>query len=311
MVNNWPLWTVLEALSKTAAKLLQKVVGVKSSLLSHMLWATMIVGVVQVVVGLAVARRRKQALIADHKQVVGACLFGVLAFVATVCGFAAFLPRYGGDIGVFTFLVTLSIVPGSLFDRFWFGNKFTFRKWFGIGLAILAGYAVLGWPSLSALTKLPVWVWLGFVTMLAVTLNQVITQTIKAIDPFVKNFWGGLVTVALSASLLMFVGLKQLATTDGTVMVRLTGLSAVVGVIVVGMWCFNLVSYKKGASIALKKLVMNGTYLSTAMALGILLFDEPASWSKMSGVGIYLIAYCLAEDGTASYLRTLMRKRAQ
>src|SRR3989344_9632810 len=57
---------------------------------------------------------------------------------------------------------------------------------------------------------------------------------------------------------------------------------AVIGLIVVGMWAFNLLSYKGGAYIALKKLVMNGTYLITAMFCGALCFGEKITTGKLT-----------------------------
>ena len=88
---------------------------------------------------------------------------------------------------------------------------------------------------------------------------------------------------------------------------RLVMPSVVVGIIVVGMWCFNLISYKKGASIVLKKLVMSATYLITTMLMGVWCFSEKMTVGKKVGAVLYLAAFCLMDDGTWKYIRSVGR----
>ena len=64
------------------------------------------------------------------------------------------------------------------------------------------------------------------------------------------------------------------------------------------MWSFNVLAYKGGAWIALKKLVMNASYLTMAMIAGIVLFGEDASVTKFAGVALYLVAFVLIDDKT-------------
>jgi multidrug transporter EmrE-like cation transporter len=80
--------------------------------------------------------------------------------------------------------------------------------------------------------------------------------------------------------------------------------SAVIGVIVIGMWSFNLLSYRGGAQIAIKKLVLNGSYLTMAMVVGILLFGETLTVAKIVGVATYLVAFVLMDDNTWQYFRS-------
>ena len=77
---------------------------------------------------------------------------------------------------------------------------------------------------------------------------------------------------------------------------------AVIGLIVVGMWAFNLLSYKGGAYIALKKLVMNGTYLITAMFCGALFFGEKITTGKLTGIVFYFAAFVLMDKGTWEFI---------
>jgi len=197
-------WTLCEAGTKTSSKILQKVVGNVCVSLAHTFLATIIVGLVQIVAGLIVARLQKVRLLGNRFNIVGSCLFGFFAVISTVLAFGAFF--YGGDMGVNTFIITLSIVPGALIDRFFFNHKLNGREWLGVCIAILAGYAIIGWPSLAEFAKLPLWVWLSFGTMMSVAINQGITQKIKKVDPFVKNFWGGLTTVIFCFVVLVVLG---------------------------------------------------------------------------------------------------------
>ncbi len=300
--NIWTTWTILEALAKMLAKMLQKLVGAGSVLFAHALLATAIIGLVQTVLGTIGATARKQPLLTKRSHILGACGFGVLAFVATILGFTVFLPHFNGEVGVVTFIVTLSIVPGALIDSLVFGRRFNKRKIIGLLIAVVAGYSVLGWPTLNEALHLPAWVWLSFGIMAAVTVNQWITQSIKDIDPFVKNFWGGLTTLVLCLLSLLCISSLEVVVPTSSLLQRIYLFSSLCGVIVVGMWCFNLISYKTGASIALKKLVMNGTYLSVTMLAGILFFDETATLSKAIGVALYLTAFTIMDDKTWQFL---------
>lgn len=298
--EKWMKWTLCEAGTKTASKVLQKVVGNVSASLAHTFLATMIIGLVQIVAGLVMTRFQKVKLLGDRANIVGSCLFGCFAVVSTVLAFGAFY--YGGDMGVNTFIITLSIIPGALIDRFFFNHKLNGREWSGVFVAILAGYAILGGPSLAEFTKLPLWVWLSFGTMCSVAINQGITQKVKKVDPFVKNFWGGLTTVILCLVALVVLGRVGIIFDFSSSAPKLWAVSVVIGLIVVGMWAFNLLSYKGGAYIALKKLVMNGAYLITAMITGALFFSEKLTSDKLIGIVFYFAAFVLMDKGTWEFV---------
>lgn len=301
MNQPWMKWTFLEALTKTASKLLQKVIGLSGASFGHSALATAVVGLVQVIGGYIMVKKNGVAIANDsRKNIVGACLFGFFATLATVLSF--FIFTLGGDIGVSTFIITLSIVPGALIDQFIFGHKLNGRKWLGVLTAIFAGYSILGWPPLREIVRLPAWVYLSFALTFSVAINQGITQSIRSINPFAKNFWGGLTTLVLSLLMLLFVKIDDqfLASMDIS---RLLLGSAAIGLIVIFMWSFNLFAYKDGAQIAIKKLVMNGSYLTTAMIFGVILFGEPLTTAKVVGVLFYLAGFSLMDDATWKVIR--------
>src|SRR3989344_2684204 len=276
--EKWMRWTFAEAGTRTASKLLQKVVGIAASSWIHALFATLVISVVQVISGLTVVKAQKKSLLPDFGQIAGSCLFGLFAFISSVLCFTVFI--YNGDIGVNTFIITLSIVPGAFIDRIFFKHKLNWRQWTGVVVAILAGYAVLGFPSLFVALSQPMWVWLSLGITMSAAINQGITQKVKKVDPFVKNFWGGLIALVLSVVCLAIFGSLGVLTDFSGNMKKLYIVSGLIGFIVVGMWSFNLLSYKGGASIAIKKLVMNGTNLITAMAGGIVFFQETLTLGK-------------------------------
>ncbi len=301
--EKWMRWTLAEAGTKTGSKILQKVIGNISTTVAHTFFATLVVGLVQTIGGWIVTRARGTPILTDKESIFGSCLFGFFAVISTVLSFSVFL--LGGDIGVNVFIITLSIIPGALIDRFFFGKKLCWREWLGIGIAIFGGYSVLGWPSLSGVLALPLWVWLSFCVMCSVAINQGITQKVKKVDPFVKNFWGGLTTLTLCAIGVVALGSAKLFTDFSRPMQNLWLAAAIGGVIVVGMWSFNLMSYKAGASIALKKLVMNGVYLITAMLAGVLLFKESFTIGKMVGIALFVCAFTLMDKGTWEFVSRL------
>lgn len=302
------LFTVAEALSKTLTKSLQKAAGVVSTTLAHAFFATLLVGLVQVVVGYIMARKQGHKIIDTPQNILGACLFGFFALVITVLGFGTFV--YNGDIGVSVFLITLSIVPGAIFDRIFFKHSINIRQWTGVILGIFAGYVILGMPSLKEIANFPVWVWMSLGIALMLAVNQAITQKIQKIDPFVKNFWGGIVQLIFGGIGVIILGSDFFSGISRGNLIALSVISTLVGIVAVFMWMFNLMAYQRGGAIALKNLVMNGSYLVTAMVAGIIFFGEPSSAEKSMGAGLYIVAFALFDPSTWRTLSSMRLHRA-
>lgn len=292
--QRWMRWTLGEAFMKATSATLQKQVGLASKLLAHTLFATGIVGLVQTFAGLFATRRSKKPLVPNRAYVLGSITFGFFAFLSTLLGFSAY--QNGGEVSVQVFIITLSIIPGALIDWVVFGHKLVKRQMFAILVALFGGYCVLGFPSLEEALKLPLWVWLSLGITVTVAINQGVTQKIKGVDPMVKNFWGGLTAVILSSVLISVTGVNRLA--DPQVWTRLVPAALLIGFVVIVMWTCNVMSYKDGAAIAIKKLVMNGTYLTLAMVIGICLYGEAFTVGKVLGVIIFILAFCLFDNGT-------------
>ena len=306
MKNKWMKWTFLEALMKTISKVFQKIIGKLSHTFGHVLFATLIVGLVQIIGGYLMAKSKKVSIFTDIGSIARSCWFGFNACLCTIIPFYIF--ALGGDISINTFIITLSIVPGALIDITFFKHKLELKQWFGIFIAIFAGYTILGLPSLSEFLEMPLWVWLSFVIMIITAINQGITQKIKEIDPFVKNFWGGLTTFIVSLITIFIWGAQGLFVDFTMQMQKLWISSIIVGFIVIAMWSFNIFAYKDGAQIPIKKLVINGSYLTMAMICGITIFDEPMNFAKLSGVLLYFVAFSFMDKDTSTYLMNIFVK---
>ena len=86
------------------------------------------------------------------------------------------------------------------------------------------------------------------------------------------------------------------------------------GLVVTGGVAFKLLSYKGGGSIAVKKLVMQGTYLITATLFGALFYAEPFTVGKAVGIAGFVLAFVLMDQGTweffhRAYLPASLRTR--
>jgi len=79
--------------------------------------------------------------------------------------------------------------------------------------------------------------------------------------------------------------------------------SLLIGVIFIGSWSFNLMAYKNEAYIALKKLTMNGIYLTLTMAAGVIFFGESLSVGKILGVVLFFVAFVLVDEKTWNFFR--------
>jgi len=253
--------------------------------------ATLVSALVQVIVGLVSTKRRKLNFRADPRTIYGSAIYGVFVFVGTALLFFVF--QNGGDVGINTFIITLAIIPGAIIDQLIFKDALNARQWIGFVVAIFAGYSVIGWPSLSELTNLPVWIWLSIAAMFMVVGMQTSTRYFKDVDPYLRNFWGGLTVMALALLTLIFTNTLQTLVLFEVDIQKIYLLSLILGVITIGIWNFSLLSYKMGVGIAQRDLVMNGIYLSTTMLLGTLVFGELFTVGKLCGVAVYLVAFYL------------------
>ena len=297
MKEKWLKWAGLEGVVRVASNILQKTVQDLLRESGSVLYLTALIGLAQSVLGFMVAKSTKEKLWMSWRGNVGSVLFGALALLAIVCTFLVF--ANDGPLSGHVFVVSLSIIPGAVVDRLFFGYRFRSSQILGIGIAVLAGYCVL-LPSVSKMGGLPAWLGFSVLTATLMTLNQGISQAIQVYTtPMAKNVWGGL-TIFLGASTLFVVSGSDM----GSVIAykRLTAASLEIGVLSVFLWTFNLWAYQGGAYIALKKLVVNGTLIVTGMLVGVLGFGEQVTPVQMVGFALYVLAFVLVDREIWTFL---------
>lgn len=350
-------YSVGEGLTKTSSRLLGKLIGSGGSFESTLL-AVAIIGTVQMLGGLLFSiirvsipnsakkhqlsegvqsMRTKRFELAIHwkmlfpgwKLVLGSVFFGIFAVIMSIAGIFAFTYK-GADVGVTTFIVTLSIVPGLFIDWIFYRvecykqkktdeekrkqleNPLMWRSWAGIFAFLAGGYAILDFPldfpSTALLTQLPPWVLITFIIPAAAAINEGITRVMSispVSDPFVNNAWIGLTTLILCVIGVVIVGSEGLIERLTT---RIWVGSAITGGIVLIMISLKLLAYKAGGTIALKKIIMMGTYLVTAIFAGIVIYGEPFTAGKVVGVLGFLVAFTLMDKETWEAITARLRR---
>ncbi|MFC1678230.1 hypothetical protein ACFLZ9_00655 [Patescibacteria group bacterium] len=310
MAKPWMKWSFLEAGTRATSVMFQKCLGIVSDTFGQAMLGTFVVGFIQVLCSSIVIRIKRKKIFSSKRHILGSVWFGFNAAVCTVLPFYTFV--LGADSTIRTFIVCLSIIPGALIDKYYFNNSLEKRQWLGVLVAIIAGYSILGWPSLNEFITLPLWVWLSFVMTGLVAVNQGVTQWIKDVDPMVKNFWGGSTTLIFAViGLVILLSLDLVKLTDSRLIEILTNtqvtqkiilFSGLAGLIVILMWSFNVLGYRDGAKIAIKKLVVQGSYLGLVAIFGTIFFpDETWTLAKTAGIALYLFAFSLMDNDTWEY----------
>lgn len=292
----WIKWALGEAGFRTASMALQKQIGTVAGNLPLVTFSTLIIGVVQAVVAGSVLMKKEIDFFPSGKLVSGSILFGIGAFINTIIAFMAYVN--GANIAVYTLITLLAIVPGAIIDKLCFGEKSSPRQIIGIMIVVFAGWLILKAPDISALSELPLWAWLGILNAFCLSINQGITRWVKEVDPWVKNFWGGSTTALLCIVTLGVFGptISELLAMPSFQSVF--AWSGVIALVVIGIWSFNVIAYRDGAAIPVKNVVVNGTFLSLTILVGLLFFDDTISLIQIAGILTYLIAFSIINNET-------------
>ncbi len=302
---NWKVYPMSEGLAKTAGGLAQKWIGLGIKGPGMAFLSILIVGAIQMVsgfVGFAAKASRDPAhtknLIPDLRSISWAICFGFFATLMPVIGIVTF--EMGADLGVRTLIVVSSIVPGAILGRTVFGDPLGTRQWAGIVVFLAAMWAMLDFPGSFSLAG---WVWLTFIIMLCGAMNEVLTRkSAVKLDSWVNNFWVGGSTVCWTTLGVIIFGMTGGLTAPLSSMFIFG--SAVFGGITVAMIAFKLLAYKVGgedATINLKKIIMQGSYLLSVTIAGIVVFGEPLTWGKVVGVFLFFVAFAVTDKDTWTF----------
>ncbi len=314
----WRLWAVAEGLAKTFSAIFQKLVGVAMGTLEMGCIAAALIGIVQMAAGFcgwAVKSKRDpkalQKLVPDVRSVLCVVLLGFFAGIfGTVLSIYTF--TLGADMGVRTLLISSSIVPGSILAAIIWPKTDSLgaRQVAGISVFLIAMWAMLGFPSLASIATLDTWVWLVLLLALVASFTELLSRSMALkFDAWSNNFWIGGSTAFFSLCTLVVLGVWQGGVSLNLSSVFLQGIIAI-GFIVVAMAAFKIWTYQGGGTIALKKIIMPGTYLVTSIFAGAAIYGEPLTAGKMVGVALWFCSIYLADPKAASDLQTVFSRPA-
>jgi drug/metabolite transporter (DMT)-like permease len=298
-MKNWRLFAVLEGLSRTVGNSLQKYIGLVSSAELACVLAG-IIGLTQVGAGFWGSTLKR--LLSDRR---GIAYSVALGFLATTVGTVLSVYTYmvGADLGARTLLVNASIIPAALMGTFFWRDPLGPRQWLGIGVFLVATWAMLGFPGTFSLE---VWVWLSLIIALSQAVSEVLSRfAASTMNPWTHNFWVGASSIFFA--LVSFIIVSAASGTFGALPVLSAGF--VVGSIalstnVVLMISLRLWTYQGGGTIAVKKVLMPGTFMATAIFAGALFFGEPLYLGKFFGIAIWLVAVALIDRDVWGALRS-------
>lgn len=303
-VQMWKIFATGEGALKAIGSFFQKVVGGVMETLEMGCVAAIIIGVVQSTSGFVgyIARNlrtkaKKIELVPDTQSVGWALLFGANAgLIGTVWSIYTF--TLGADLAVRTMLVTFSVVPGTIVGRLIWKDPLGAPQWLGMGVFLVAVWAMLDFPALSALLLLPVWVFATLVNTFSQVAQEALSRKASVnLTAWTNNFWVGTSTVVSCTIGLVLLWIfgddRDLAISDPFLYGTL-----IMSVIVVVMISFKLLSFKFGGEIGLKKIIMYSAYLAGAAVGGVVIFGEPWTFGKTVGFLLFPVAIGLSDRKT-------------
>lgn len=312
----WKWWAVGEGLMKTLSALFQKTVGIVMGTLEMGFLAAGIIGTMQALSGwigrASFSSQEKSPIFVDRKTVATMIFLGFLAGIfGTVLSIYTF--TLGADIGVRTLLISFSIVPAAIAAAYIWPStdSLSQRQILGIGVFVAAMWTILDFPDLGLMANMDAWVWLTLLLAAANALGELVSRAAAAkADVWVNNIWIGSSTVFFSITgLLLFFSMNGWGSG-----INITPLfiwsSIVIGAIVVAMASFKILAYRGGGTIALKKIIVPGVYLISALFAGVLIYGEPLTVGKMVGVGLWFVSVYLVDQKAASDLKSVFSREA-
>ncbi len=315
MWKTWQAFAVYEGFTKTASSIFQKLVGVVMGTVAMGCIATIIIGAVQATVGYLgfIQQTRKdpanaKLLVPELRAVLWAIVFGFFASIfGTVLSIYTF--TLGADMGIRTLLISCSIIPGAIASRIIWGSKtdpLGLRQWAGITLFITAMWAMLGFPS-----DIPTdaWVWLT----IGIGFTQAANEVLNRLASVKLNIWTNGFWVGVSQMFFATMALAIMVLIGGGVTLEISKLFVFGTLVIAGfataMIAFKLLAYQGGGTIALKKIIMPGTYLVTAIIAGAIVYGEPLTLGKFAGTILWLVSIVLADKEVLPALRAWVSSR--
>lgn len=316
-MKQWQIFAVLEGTSKTVSGVFQDVVGRAMASIEIGCIAAMMIGTVQATGGFlgfwkrVGAGKAQLSSLIPNKAILWAIAFGFMAAIpGTVVSLYTF--TLGAEFSARTLLISASIVPGAILGRYVWGSitdPLGLRQWVGMAIFLVACWAILEFPTDFGLEP---WVWWTLVITFTQSINEFLSRKAAdaKLDPWTNNFWVGTSTVFWTfLALAVWVGVFGSSTY--VIGPQLVLGSLALGLIVTGMIMFKLLSYAGGGTIALKKVIMQGTYLVTFTVVGVVFYSQPFTVGHFVGLALFLPAFAFMDKDTWDGMRGLFGPRPQ
>jgi drug/metabolite transporter (DMT)-like permease len=306
----WSFFATSEGFLKTLQMSMFKIIGSFFSL-PFFFFTTFIIGLIQIIGGLIINLRSRYEVFPRKKYIFGSILLGFIAV------YTAIVPMYifsisQADIALIAFIVSLILIPKSLFDKFIFRDSISSKQLISIPLFIFGLYALVGFPSLSEIKNMPLWAMLALTLPIAILIEEFITKSFKVgvVSPWVNNFWIGFSTVLVSIIIFLFVNPFSLA-------IEMLNSSSLIYWTIIFVLGFSFLAqifakqrtYMHGGSISSKKIVMISTYLISSLIVGALFFTESISFGEVVGIIALIAGYLFVEQGSFHQLLSFLTRK--
>jgi len=312
-MQKWQTYAVLEGTSKTVSGIAQDLVGRAMTTIELGCVAAMMIGIMQAAGGFIGFWRRvsigkaELSSLAPNRAIIWAILFGFMAGIpGTIVSLYTF--TLGAEFSARTLLISASIIPGAILGRYVWGSvtdPLGLRQWIGMAVFIGACWAILGFPGGFNFEP---WVWWTLVITFTQPVNEFLSRKAAdaKLDPWTNNFWVGTSTVFWTF-LALVAWISVFGSSDQHFSSSLVLGSLLLGLIVTGMISFKLLSYAGGGTIALKKVIMQGTYLVTFTFIGIFFYHQPFTGGHLVGILLFLPAFALIDKDTWKGIQAFLR----
>ncbi|MFH1427201.1 MAG: hypothetical protein ABIG60_01575 [Patescibacteria group bacterium] len=296
----WVKWAFLEGIFRSINTNLLKFIG-QGNTLSGSFFITSIIGFIQMIGGWLIAIFRKEKIIIPFKLIYRSIIFGISASLMTVLSIYTFTYA-GAEVGIVSFLVMLSIIPGTIIDRIIFFEKIPKRKIIGIFLYLITTFIFLeGYKMSGLLFTFPIWLIFPLISAFLLAINEGLTKKIsRQTSPFVNNFYIGLTTVIFS-----LIGYKLLNQAIDFKQLSFSFWLAIffIGLVVILLIASKFLAYYAGGNIAIKQLVMSSTFLIVANFFGVIFFQETWTLGKTLGLPLFIISFLVAHKEAWKYFK--------
>ena len=296
---SWIKFAFSEGVTKAINKSFHKYVGTYirghfgNDIIEGTFFVPMVTSSIQMIGGLIGSIYRKANIFPSLKQIKGSMTFGFIASIMSVLSVYTFTFP-GADLTVATFLISLSIIPSRLLDRFLYNEKLVIRQYIGLAGYLLIAYVFLrDFKNPGALLSMPPWAWTSLVIGALLSINNLVTRKLKKTDGFVHNFWVGLTTVFVSMMMVTIFGLWQKVF---SVDIKIFAILLIMGSITLVMILSKLAAYKSGASLTFEVFIQQSTYLVLVTIFGVLFFNEQITLGKWIGIPGFTIAFVVANQ---------------